>query len=82
MLLENLLYSRTGSVLDNCISQFLIKDNVGGIQTYNLLGLKLVYIYLRYLYAFNSYLSPKIILFIYPIPFSIAQCISYIYFFV
>jgi len=28
---ENLLYSRTGSILDNYISQFLIKDDVSGI---------------------------------------------------
>jgi len=31
MLLENLLYNRTGSIPDNYISQFLIKDNISGI---------------------------------------------------
>jgi len=70
MLLENLLYNGTRSIPDNCISQFLIKDDVGRIETYNLFSLKLVYIYLRYLRAFSGYLLPKIILFIYLTPFS------------
>jgi len=31
ILLENLLYSRTGSILDNYIARFLIKDNISRI---------------------------------------------------
>ena len=71
ILLKNLLYGRTGSVLDNYISQFLIKDDISRIQTYNLLSLKLAYIYIRHLYTFSSYLLPKIILLIYLIPLNI-----------
>jgi len=72
MLLENLLYSRTRSILDYYISQFMIKDDISRICTYNLLGLKLVYIYIRYLRAFSGYLLSKVILFYTPIylPFS------------
>jgi len=66
ILLENLLYNRAESILDNYISQFLIKDDISRIYTYNLLSLKLVYIYLRHLRVFSSYLLPKIILFICP----------------
>ena len=49
----------------------VIKDNISRIETYNLLILKLVYIYIRYLHAFSGYLLPKVILLIYFIPFSI-----------
>ena len=70
MLPKNLLYGRTGSVPDNCISQFLVENNIGGIRTYNLLSLKLAYIYIRHLCAFSSYLCLKLfyLYILYPYP--------------
>jgi hypothetical protein len=79
ILLENISYGRTGSVPDNCISQFLIKDNVGS-QTHNLLSFKLAYVYICHLRAFSGYLLPNIVAFIYliPLPLGVVQYISYI----